>query len=211
MANRLGSGLFENMASVLISRLNPGVRRIDGSGGDGGRDLILPTPVGVEIFELKSFTERMTSKRRTQVKRSLARAAKHSPTRWNLLVPIDPTPAEEKWFEALTTKYPFPCDWFGLTWLDEKIAACPDIPRYFLGGTADEVIRLLAQVGQEQAGLARGAPDAIDRLMCLMAQVNELNPFYRITMTSDGEQVTVSAAPRYEGAELDCRRRCNRL
>ena len=90
-----------------------------------------------------------------------------------------------------------------MNWLDEKIAACPDIPRYFLGGAADEVVRLLEQLGQEQAGLARGVPDAVERLVGLMGQVNELNPFYRITMTSDGEQVTVSAAPRYEGAELD--------
>ena len=60
---------------------------------DGGQDGQI-----TDAFKLKSFTGRMTSGRRKQVERSLNRAAALGPTQWTLVVPIDPTPAEEKWF-----------------------------------------------------------------------------------------------------------------
>jgi hypothetical protein len=77
---------YENMTAVLVSRLNLQAQRIDGSGGDGGRDVQIPRATGPEIFEMKSFTGRMKSKRRTQVKNSLTRAAQHNPVAWHLVV-----------------------------------------------------------------------------------------------------------------------------
>lgn len=198
------SGTYEDMVAVLISRLYPSCRRIDGSGGDGGRDVLLPLPEGLEIFELKSFTGRLSGSRRTQVKRSLARAAEHEPLRWHLVVPIDPTPAEDRWFAELTATYTFDCDWLGKTWLDSQLAGHPDIHRHFLRGTSDEVVRLLIELQREQAALAGGVPDALDRLQALAAQVNEIDPFYGFVLTSrpDGG-VSVAATPKYPGAEND--------
>ncbi len=60
----LEPGTYEDMVSVLISRLHPEAQRIDGSGGDGGRDVQMPTDDGLVIFELKSFTGRMNPSRR---------------------------------------------------------------------------------------------------------------------------------------------------
>ena len=82
------------MVSVLIGRLHPESQRIDGSGGDGGRDVQVPTGNGLVIFELKSFTGRMRASRRRQVEASLVRASQHKPAEWRLVVPIDPTPGE---------------------------------------------------------------------------------------------------------------------
>ena len=64
---------FEDVVAVLISRLNPEAQRIDGSGGDGGRDVQVQADDGLVIFELKSFTGRMASPQRKQVKDSLKR------------------------------------------------------------------------------------------------------------------------------------------
>lgn len=72
------------MVSVLIGRLHSDAQRIDGSGGDGGRDVVLPLASGDEIFELKSFTGRVDKSRRSQVKRSLARATRNGPVAWHL-------------------------------------------------------------------------------------------------------------------------------
>ena len=50
---------YEGMVSVLLSRLHPDAQRIDGKGGDGGRDVqIVHGQDGLitDAFELKSFT-----------------------------------------------------------------------------------------------------------------------------------------------------------
>ena len=60
---------YEDMGSVLLSRLHPDAQRIDGKGGDGGRDVQIVHGQDDQItdaFELKSFTGRMTPSRRTQ-------------------------------------------------------------------------------------------------------------------------------------------------
>ena len=72
---------YEDMVSVLLSRLYPHARRIDGKGGDGGRDVQIAREEDDPItnaFELKSFTGRITPGRRKQVARSLKRTAAHS-------------------------------------------------------------------------------------------------------------------------------------
>jgi hypothetical protein len=86
---------YEDMVSVLLSRLRQ-ARRVDGSGGDGGRDCYFPGEDGTDVYELKSFTGRMTQTRRRQVERSRARAVKTDPRTWTLAVPIDPTPGEQR-------------------------------------------------------------------------------------------------------------------
>ena len=65
---------YEDIVSVLLSRLHPDAQRIDGKGGDGGRDVQIVSGQDGQItdaFELKSFTGRMTFGRRKQVERSL--------------------------------------------------------------------------------------------------------------------------------------------
>ena len=157
---------YEDMVSALLSRLNPDAQRIDGKGGDGGRDVQIvhkQTDKITDAFELKSFTGRMTTSRRRQVARSLKRAAALEPRQWTLVVPIDPTPGEERWFRKLGKEYPFPTGWAGKTWLDEKVSAFPDIRRYFVEGASDEVIRLLRELREERAAVT-DVRDAVGRL-----------------------------------------------
>src|SRR5438128_9458802 len=98
----LSSGTFEDMTAVLISILHPQAERIDGAGGDGGRDVQIPSPTGIIAFELKSFTGRLgeAKGRRKQVVASLKRARALKLKSWTLVVPIDHTPGELKWFDG---------------------------------------------------------------------------------------------------------------
>ena len=142
----LGRQKFEDMVSVLLSRLHLDSQRIDGKGGDGGRDVQIVhagDDLIADAFELKSFTGRMGPGQRKQVKNSLDRAAGLGPARWTLVVPIDPTPRELDWFHRMGENYGFPREWRGKTWLDEKMALFPDIRRYYVEGAKDEVYRLL--------------------------------------------------------------------
>jgi hypothetical protein len=195
---------YERMVSVLLSNLHPAARRTDGAGGDGGKDVWFPTPTGPDIFELKSFSGRMTPARWAQVERSLARAATLKPSAWHLVLPIDFTPAEEGKFAQVTAAYGFPCDYLGLTWLDARMAESPWVPRYFLQGGAAKVTELLAQLQQEQANLTGGAPDLIARLQRLFQQADEVDPHYRLSFgVSPTGEVGISLSPRYAGAEDD--------
>jgi hypothetical protein len=201
---RISPTVYEDMVAVLISRLHPEAQRIDGSGGDGGRDVQLPLQTGLEIFELKSFTGRMTATRRRQVEKSLRKAAEHNPKAWHLVVPINHNPAEIEWFRKATKDYPFACDWLGLDWLDGHMADHPELPRYYIEGSSDEIVRALIELNKEQAYLARGLPDAIDRITALTARLNELDPHYIFVLSASPiDGVKVAVVPRYPGAEKD--------
>ncbi len=212
---------YEDMVSVLLSRLHPDAQRIDGTGGDGGRDVQIVSYQNdqiVDAFELKSFTGRMTSTRRKQAIRSLDRAAALGPTRWTLVVPIDPTPSEERWFHQLGQTYSFPIRWLGKTWLDEKMSAFPDIRRYFIEGASDEVIRLLRELQNEHA-MVTDVHDAIVRIRTLRERLNEIDPHYRyeiatgtgavnnwpsdVVIAVSFADVRVDVYPKYYGAVND--------
>ena len=212
---------FEDMVSVLLSRLHPDSQRIDGKGGDGGRDVQIVHPGDgsiIDAFELKSFTGRMGRVQRPQVKRSLNRVAGLRPSRWTLVVPIDPTPGEREWFCRLGKDYSFPLEWRGKTWLDEKMAAHPDIRRYFLEDADAEVVQLLRELNKEQA-IVTNANDAMGRVRVLHERLNEIDPYYRyefatVTGTANNwpsdvvfsvrqGDVRVDAYAKYRGAVED--------
>jgi len=219
--NKMEPQKYEDMISVLLSRLYPDARRIDGRGGDGGRDVQIVDGQDGSItcaFELKSFTHRMNAVRRRQVERSLKRVASLEPARWILVVPIDPTPAEDNWFRRLSKGCSFPTEWYGKTWLDEKMSAFPDIRRYFLDGAEHEVVRLLLELQKEQA-IVTDVPDAMGRLRTLRERLNEIDPHYRYELSTgkdvaDGRPMDVVFAvgfcdmrvdvyPKYSGATKD--------
>ena len=201
---RISAAVYEDMVAVLISRLHSEVQRIDGSGGDGGRDVQLPLPSGLEIFEEKSFTGRMTQTRRRQVESSLSNAAAHSPVAWHLVVPIDPNPSELEWFERVTRPYSFRCDWLGKTWLDGHMANHPELPRYYIEGSAEEIVAALLELNREQAYLGGGLPDAVERITALATRLNQLDPHYMFAFSaSPMEGIKVEVIPRYPGASRD--------
>ena len=176
---------YEDMVSVLLSRLHPDAQRIDGKGGDGGRDVQLVhgrDEAILEAFELKSFTGRMDKSRPQQVSKSLGRAAGLKPVGWTLVVPIDPTPKELLWFRKLGDNYRFPIKWCGKTWLDEKMSAFPDIRRYFLEDAENEVVRLLRELQKEEAKIT-DLPDAVGRFRNLHARLNEIDPHYKYALS----------------------------
>ena len=217
----LGHEKYEDMVSVLLSRLHPDAQRIDGKGGDGGRDVQIVhgrDKAILEAFELKSFTGRMDSGRRQQVSNSLKRAAALTPVSWTLVVPIDPTPGELEWFQNLGSNYCFPIKWNGRTWLDEKMSAFPDIRRYFLEGAKDEVYELLREIKEENARITK-VQDAIGRLRTLRERLNEIDPYYRyevstgqfmagncplgVVFSAGFGDVRVDVFPKYAGATDD--------
>jgi hypothetical protein len=192
------------MVAVLLSTLHPNAERIDGAGGDGGRDVQLRKDGRKDFFELKSHTGRVGKSQRAQIKRSLARAAERSPDSWTLVIPIDHNEDELKWFDKLKKDYSFPLHWSGLTWLDAQVAAHPNIPRYFLEGAAQEVIEILARLRDDESALAEGVEDVISRMEGWVRRLNEIDPFWGFDISRSPEGAyTIAPRPKYCGAEKD--------
>lgn len=196
--------LYEDLVSVLLSNMHPDIaQRIDGSGGDGGRDVQLVYPDGVDGFELKSFTGRLKGPKREQVKRSIRRARELSLRSWTLIVPIDPTPKELEWFNGLSDMLPCPMHWVGKTWLEAQLAERPYVANFFLRGAAEEAMELLRELGKEEAALANGVPDAAARAAAIARRANDIDPHYRFRIESDGDETRITVIPRYPGADRD--------
>lgn len=174
---------YEDMVSALLCLIEPDSLHIDGKGGDGGRDVIRETPEGLIIFECKRFPDRLNEKRKTQIRRSLTKAAGHKPIEWNLVLPIDPTPGEKTFFDRLKKKYDFPLKWLGRTWLNAHMAKHPEIRRYFLEDARDEVLKLVAEMQLEVRDLTTGT-DAIERLRKLHDRLNELDIHYSFALAT---------------------------
>lgn len=188
---------YEDLIANLIKRLHPRAQRIDGSGGDEGRDVQVPSDDGLAIYELKSFTGRLSKGgRKAQVSRSLAKAATHDPDSWHLVVPIDPTPGELAWFESLTGEYSFPCSWLGRTWLDTELAQRPEIPRYYLDDYRAEVAELLRELRSEELAMD-DATHAAARARAIRRRLNESDPHYSYALLLGSKD-----GPRTPGAVL---------
>ncbi|MEH0612294.1 hypothetical protein [Streptomyces scabiei] len=123
--------------------------------------------------------------------RSLVSAARHQPDHWDLLVPIDPNPAEERWFKGLREQFPFVREWVGRSRLDEKFAAHPDLVRYALQESGDYILERIAEARAERDVLLGGLPDYLERGRALHARVQEISPHYAVhtTLGADGQTV----------------------
>ena len=124
-----------------------------------------------------------------------------SPRSWSLVVPIDATPAEQRWFDSLGSGTTTKLTWLGRTWLQDQLAAHPDIGRYF-AGAAEEVVQILTDIAREDA-LPADAAGVAGRMTAMVARLNEIDPYYRFEYGVSEDRVTVFCQPRYPDAVRD--------
>jgi len=194
---------YDAIVSMLLVDLYPTAKHVDGAGGDGGRDVQVMDAEGLHIFQLKSFSGRMTGSRRRQVERSLIRAKGLSPRDWMLIAPIDFNPSELAWFETLRRLVDFSIDFHDLTWLDKQMSSRPHIHRYVVEDITHEVVRIAELLKGGQAVLDHGPPEILERAQELRRLLDDGTPGYRFEITvAEGHQ-SLKLIPRYEGAERD--------
>lgn len=204
--DKLSEPQYADLVSRLLVRLNPTAEVMDGSGGDGGRDVQIRQAQRLEINELKSFTGRLSArapKRRAQVEKSLVQAAKLNPNAWHLIVPINHNPAELEWFDGLKQTYPFVQEWRGLTWLNANLDAHPDLVRGVLNDIGDELLDAIREHRAERDMLVGGVPDLVARQDALSLRADEVSPDYRLeSRRVDGRTEIVVSAKHERAAEL---------
>lgn len=121
---------FSSLCNLLLLRLFPDAKPVDGRGGDEGIDTFVGEFNGIcKIFQHKYFVDRIGRSQRQQIERSIDTAlSKHQVEEWILMVPIDLNPAEIRWFQTLKSKYrDISIDWWGKSRLRELLAAYLDI------------------------------------------------------------------------------------
>ena len=169
---------LERVAKILVHRAC-GATGIDGSGGDRAQDLRHHGPDGLTIYEVKSFTKRLTSSHKRQIVRSLDGAvAEHAPVRWVLVIPLDPSPAEIDWFDTLRARYSdMKLEWWGRFWLDGQMAGQEDLISYVEGANYS-LLRRATQHQQERAALTTGV-DYLRRMEDLYRLGATISPYWR--------------------------------
>jgi hypothetical protein len=195
-------GDLERLMSVLLFQERPTAWRRRPSQGDGGLDVGEPNPDGYHVYQIKGFVGSMTSSRRGQVRQSLQRILDDSRldrpvTGWSLVVPMDPTSEDERWFRQLTAQAPFPCDWKGQLFWDSEAAKHAHVIDYYV---RDGKARLEGRVRDlqhllDQPGTPLRAADISGRLESLRAAINRDDPHYRYEFSTSATAPTARQEP----------------
>ena len=200
---RFDPGSLERAAQMLV-RDRFGATSVDGAGGDEAQDLRWESPDGLVIFEVKSFCDRLRSAQKRQIEASLIRAVScHHSARWALVLPVNPSPAELKWFDDLRRRFPdVELEWLGIDWLDAQVAGREDVISY-LEGPDYKLLRRARQLELEHAAAATG-DEVSARMAQLAARGEEISPYWAWDVrTTAGGQIRALRAKREESAALD--------
>lgn len=179
----------EQVLGVLLCREYPLAVRLRPAQGDGGIDVLIPTDDdGVhDVVQIKSFATALTPGRRQQVGRSLERVASNGEVRlreWLLVLPLNPSPHDLRWFADLTVSYPFVCHWRGLDYVENLAAKYPDVIDYYIHDGRERLQRSIVDL-RALAGLSPGSDqlvepsDVTESLGKLYALLNRDDPHYR--------------------------------
>ncbi|MFN6118807.1 MAG: hypothetical protein ACK5CE_04085 [Actinomycetes bacterium] len=135
---------IEMVIAIMLLRERPRAAHMRPSSGDGGIDVITPQPCAPPIVDqIKSFASgALTAGRKKQIGSSLDSVRIELSDQigeWNLVLPMNHTREQRRWFEALDA--PFETNWRGLTYLEGLVAKYPDVVDYYLNGGRERVVQ----------------------------------------------------------------------
>lgn len=182
-----GERVEDFAAAYLLMRAGRG-NQIRPSQGDRGIDVQIPTSDGWRIYQVKRFSTNLAGSAKQQIKESWERFTREVvPVRdirsWSLVLPLEPTPQNETWFNEVTSGAGFEVNWVGRAILDAWAAADPKLTAYFFGGGEDRLHDLMA-TALSGAQPPHGDGDPLlssiqQRMQALGSALDEVDPFYR--------------------------------
>jgi hypothetical protein len=190
----------ETLVGALLVRIVAGAQRVDGSGGDDGVDVRAPVDGGERIYQIKGFHRRLTASQKRQISDSLATAVERQPrmVQWILALPLDLTPAEERWFTttlASTTRVSIA--WMGRTDIEQALSSNRDLLRAFAPGSIElRALDMLGTYHAEQAAMPNGAIDGIERLIGLKSLMDQTDPDWAFDVKVADKNVSVELRPK---------------
>jgi hypothetical protein len=184
----------EAVVAMLINREHPLSVRVTPSQGDGGVDILHRNGDGKGgdvVYQVKKFNDRLSSSQKSQIYKSLTALTSDDRwrglniTSWYLVLPLDPTPEEEKWFQELIAGKRFKGHWLGLTYVEQLAAKFPDVIDYYLHGHRERLTEkqkeLVALLAPSQSLENMTAKDSIPRLQAAVSALQN-DPFYSFSI-----------------------------
>ena len=193
----------EPTVGMLICSRFPNAVRVTPSQGDGGVDIYVPMADGGtqrEVYQVKSFHERLNSSRKRQVTRSLKKVIATAQqedwriTKWHLVMPLDLTDNEINWFHNVLTKdCEFPCEINGLLFCDTMAGHYPKVIDYYLRDGRERLQEQMNSLAAVLSGRKNReendeivASDVVPDLAGIHKALNACDPFYKYDfMVSD--------------------------
>jgi len=195
---------LERLMAVLVAQDHPGVIRRTPASGDGGVDLLVPNDDGYDVEQVKGFHDRLGTSEKAQIEKSwksiTTKPRLGKPIKaYRLVVPVDPTPDEQKWFETLTKDASFPVSFCGKPHWDSLAAQQPHVIDYMIAGGRDRVIQRSRALLSTAIDPSRPISplDVAASLETLRQSLNREDPHYRY------EFMTSATEPKREALE-DC-------
>lgn len=196
---------LEQAMAVLVAQDYPNVIRRTPARGDGGIDLMIPQDGGFIVEQVKGFHDRIGNSEQRQIERSWTTLMKKPRVskpiiEYRLVIPVDPTPGEQDWFEELTASAPFPRFWRGKPHWDSLASRHPHVIDYYFGGGRDRVEQrakaLVAAVIDPTRPLTPA--DVAASLEIMRTRLNIDDPHYRY------EFITGASSPAPPAPGDDC-------
>ena len=181
------------MCFQVLHAHDPGVKTIDGAGGDEGIDAYkgeFENPSA--IYQFKFFRNNFEKAQRREIKSSLETALKYrSGFEWILVCNRDPSPNAQRWFDKLQTLHPD----IDLTFIFESelkslLLAAPQVRKEYFPNESDF----------HKAVLSRSEYDPLQKINASVRAYNNilLDDRFSATITSDGNTETIVFVPKPE-------------
>jgi hypothetical protein len=194
---RLNGDDVEAVVGMFICSEFPNAVRVRPSQGDGGVDVFVPGEGGFaverEVYQVKKYTENLTSSQKREITRSYKRVIAASEkegwkiTKWHLVMPLDLTDHNlANWLKNLTADAQFPCETHGLLYCDTAASRYTKVVDYYLRDGKEQLEGAIAALTNMLAGRPAwqetgplSVRDVSGDLASLYHALNDHDPFYK--------------------------------
>lgn len=186
---RMSGEDVELFVAAALTKGRGGGCQITPSSGDGGIDVLLPKDDGTwEVVQVKRFSRPLTSKQKTNVRKSWDRFREQDLTgyeisAWTLAMPWNATREALEWLQTFPPETTYTKTWMGRTNLDNLAADNLQLVDYYFGDGGTRIQGLMTlgiEVGRPTAGL--GESDLLEGVLgrheALAKALDEVDPFY---------------------------------
>lgn len=182
----LSGEAVENLLATLIARERPDSNHIRPSSGDYGMDLKVKNKDGsIDVYQIKKFHSNLTKGQKKQIEESWNRLNEYirntgvEVSHWYLTMPLNPTPENLEWFDALTAGSSIQCSWRGKTYIESLIAKYPEVIDFYLHGGQEHLLEKFRDAAQAFSDREEDSAQFLaQRLQRIQKLLNEQDPHY---------------------------------